>query len=65
MDREGGTCQQIGLGVSVCWTERIFLFLNQRAEENGKKQKKPVHGEPPCRTCVCFLYIYMYLGFDT
>ena len=27
MDREGGTCQQIGLGVSVCWTERRFCAI--------------------------------------
>ena len=27
MDGEGGTCQQIGLGVSVCWTERRFCAI--------------------------------------
>ena len=27
MDKEEGTCQQIGLGVSVCWTERRLCAI--------------------------------------
>ena len=27
MDREGGTCQQIGRCVGVCWSERRFRAI--------------------------------------